>query len=133
MKKDFVDVFDENEEKLFSKKLTELMKQKKVTQKQLAKELNIRPQTVSSYVKARTIPNCIIIKRISQFFNVSADFMVGLSEIKTNDINARSIHEITGISEENVEQILKMKNDGTIYKLEKFLDFIKYESSSSIR
>lgn len=91
----------------FPKRLKQLMNERKVikkgkmqptSQQDLAYELNVKRQTVSLYLTGQSIPDAIQIRHIAQFFGVSADWLLGLTETKDIDINVRSIAEYTGLS-----------------------------------
>jgi transcriptional regulator with XRE-family HTH domain len=51
------------------------------------------------------VPDIIKLTKIAQYFNVSADFLLGLSEVESPDANARSAVEYTGLTEAAVERL----------------------------
>ena len=66
-------------DKIFSKNLKEARKQKFLTQKQVAKELNCLQQVYSNYeLGQRDIPTDILIK-LSSLYNVSTDYILEIS------------------------------------------------------
>ena len=48
----------------------------KITQKELAKSIGIRPQTVSQYIYGLTVPTAKNCLAIADYFGVSADFLL---------------------------------------------------------
>lgn len=62
----------------FSHCLKELMKGQKVTQQQLASYLGVTRQSISLYVEGKRNPDIHVLKKISEFFNISADYLLGL-------------------------------------------------------
>ena len=48
----------------------------------LATELGITQQTLSKYEKDVTIIKVDILKRLSEYFNVTTDYLLGLSDVK---------------------------------------------------
>ncbi len=62
----------------FGKKLGKLIEEKKITQKQLAAQLNLAPSTLSSYVQNTREPDFETLKRIAGYFNVSADYLLDI-------------------------------------------------------
>lgn len=61
------------------KRIRELREDNDLTQKQLAKELNCSQQVYSNYeLGQRDIPTDILIK-LSKFYNVSADYILEIS------------------------------------------------------
>ena len=67
--------------KIFSERLSVLMKERNVTQEELAQELGIKRQTVSLYKNGQSTPDAALLKDIAIYFNVSADWLLGLSDV----------------------------------------------------
>ncbi len=65
---------------IFSERLKELRSSLKMTQKDFAMELNITASALSSYEKNNINPSISIAKRIAEKYNVSIDWLCGLSE-----------------------------------------------------
>ena len=63
-------------------KLKALRQGRGLTQKQLAKFLELVPASVSAYETSGNYPSADIIVKICRFFNISADYLLGLSDIK---------------------------------------------------
>lgn len=62
------------------KRIRDLREDKDLTQKELAKVLNCSQQVYSNYeLGQRDIPTDILIK-LSNFYNVSVDYILGISE-----------------------------------------------------
>lgn len=63
----------------FSKRIRELRIQNKISQVDLAKRLNVTKQAISSYENGNRSPSHEIIISLSRHFNVSTDYLYGLS------------------------------------------------------
>ncbi len=61
-------------------KLQTLRKQRGLTQEQLARQLCVSRQTVSSWETGRNMPDMDTIKELARFFNTSTDFLISLKE-----------------------------------------------------
>lgn len=61
----------------FSTRLQWLRKEKGLTQKQLAEQLNTSISSIISYENAKRYPSSAVIGLLCQFFNVSKDFLLG--------------------------------------------------------
>lgn len=73
----------------YAQNLKELRKERKMTQKQLANALQISQSILCDYENARSEPTANIIIKIALFFNVSADYLLGLeNEDGTKTYNA---------------------------------------------
>ena len=92
--------------KVFPERLSALMKERNVTQEELAHELGIKRQTVSLYKNGQSTPDAAQLKNIATFFNVSADWLLGLSETRSADIDVQKICKKTGLSEQSVSWLI---------------------------
>jgi len=63
-------------------KLKALRQSRSLTQKQLAEHLELVPASVSSYETGGNYPSADVIVKLCRFFDVSADYLLGLSETK---------------------------------------------------
>lgn len=61
----------------FSERLRELRKENSMTQKQLAKTLNLTANSVCEWENNRSEPNINALIKISSLFNVSVSYLVG--------------------------------------------------------
>ena len=66
---------------IFAKRLKELRTQQKLSQKEMAEKLHIKQQSYSRYELATGEPSLATLREIATFFNVSTDYLVGLSDI----------------------------------------------------
>ncbi len=67
-------------ETIFQKRLKYLRIYYNVTQKKLADGLNITTKVISDYELGKKEPNCKAIVDIAHFFNVSTDYLLGVSD-----------------------------------------------------
>lgn len=65
---------------VFSKRLKELRLGKSFSYSQLAKELDVSYMSIGRWEKQQRVPNIIELKKIAQYFNVSADYLLGLQD-----------------------------------------------------
>lgn len=74
---------------LFGKKLSDLRKQKGLSQEQLACDLNISQSSISNYESGATNPDTDILKRISDYFQVPISYLFSDEKLNfhTNDNN----------------------------------------------
>lgn len=68
----------------FSNKLRNLIEERNLTQKKVANDLNIAPSTMGGYVQGSSEPDFETLKRIAEYFNVSADYLLGVKSINCN-------------------------------------------------
>lgn len=75
----------------FSNKLRNLIEERNLTQKRVANDLNIAPSTIGGYVQGSSEPDFETLKRLAEYFNVSADYLLS---IKSNKCSSRNEDEI---------------------------------------
>lgn len=61
-------------------RLKELRKQNKVTQKQLASNIDISERNYQDYEYAKVIPTANVIISLADYFGVSADYLLGRTD-----------------------------------------------------
>lgn len=73
----------------FGTRLKELRKSKQITQQELAESINLVKSSISAYEKDFKYPSIDVLIKLSNYFNVSCDYLLGLSddlEIKRYDL-----------------------------------------------
>lgn len=68
----------------FCDKLRSLIEERNLTQKQAAKDLNIAPSTMGGYVQGISEPDFETLKRLSEYFGVSCDYLLNIHADKSN-------------------------------------------------
>ena len=66
----------------FANRLSELREDNDVKQSDLAKMLSLKPSAISKYETGLTQPNLSTIIKIAEIFNVSVDYLLGVSSVK---------------------------------------------------
>lgn len=94
-------------------RVKELRKQKHITQEELGKVLDIQKAAISKYENGRAEPSTEVLKKMSSFFGVSIDYLLGNSIAKeANQKVGRGVRipvlgrVVAGIPIEAVEEIL---------------------------
>ena len=94
---------------MFSNRLIELRLQKGLTIKEVAQALGVPYTTYNSYEKNTREPNSESLIKISDFFNVSIDYLLGRTTVKTRDKKVKTVNDVTGLSERAIEHLCFMK------------------------
>ena len=68
------------------KNIAKLRKEKKLTQEELAKKINVSPKTISSYENNHNLPNIEILISLSQELGVSINEILGVNEENSKEI-----------------------------------------------
>ena len=86
---------------MFSRILKELRDEKRLTQQELADELGVARMTINFYESNRRTPDINFAVKAANYFNVSVDYLVGNSNIKS-----KQDHRYTKEQVENLEDII---------------------------
>lgn len=89
-------------------RIRELRKEKKLTQTDLAKLINVSQQTITKWENDIAEPSGSAVKSLANVLNVSADYILGLEEKSTVDLadeDAIFTYEGKRIPEEDLEMI----------------------------
>ena len=95
----------------FSKNLKTAMKSKGLNQKQLAEKIGVTPQSISYYCNGTRLPDVDILRLLASCLDVSADYLLGLTEAKSKDPNVKDIHQMTGLSENVILSLMSIISD----------------------
>lgn len=104
-------------------KLFKLRKEKHLTQKQVADKIGVSVKSYRGWELSGTIPETETLKRLSMLFNVSTDYLLGLSDTKTINENIKMINKSTGLSEKAI-QTLQALNTPSSLEIFDMLNFI---------
>lgn len=105
---------------MFAQRLKNLRKEKKKTQQDIADFLEIRRSTYGEYERGRIMPPYEKIKRLSDHFNVSVDYLMGTTNFRTTNDKIDTIvkREITDVSKTLTHLIEELKDEDAIVKLD---------------
>ena len=115
-------------------RIRELRKQRKMTQKELSKHLQIADSTLSYWEQGKYEPDINALKELSRFFHVSIDYILGgdMSEWKENNSSTESLVEEVKPSYKNPNKPktslltdLKSLTHEEIVKIAEYVKFIK--------
>ncbi|MBQ2741262.1 MAG: helix-turn-helix transcriptional regulator [Oscillospiraceae bacterium] len=97
----------------FGNKIKALRSEQGITQQQLAKKLGLVRATVSAYEQGIKYPSIDVLIKLCSFFNVSSDYLLGLSDNKklsVSELTDEQINILTSLILE-LEKYNKLKHD----------------------
>ena len=100
-----------NNAPLFSKRLAEVLKEKRLSQKDLAELSGVTTSSLSPWLKGTTEPKIYGVAQIAKALNISIDYLLGLSDVKTPDIKMQAISRGTGLSDKAIKKLKRLKRD----------------------
>ncbi|BCZ48462.1 transcriptional regulator [Clostridium gelidum] len=99
-------------------RLKEIRKSNNLTQTELGKILGVGKTTISMYENGNSTPNDEIKLKLSEYFNVSVDFLLGKTNIKNHDYKETTIALHSDVDYKDLPQEAKDE----IYN---FIDYVK--------
>lgn len=100
-----MDMDSKKREQIGKRIISALAKSDNKTQKNLSEHLHIPENTVSYWCNGKRTPNVMQIIEISEYLNVSTDYLLGLSEHKTVNKDKEAICQYIGCSETTLESL----------------------------
>lgn len=127
---------NENEQlvNLFTKRMKQLRLEKgakenrELTQVAVSKDLGIHVNTVRSYESnsLNQIPKLEQLMKIKNYYNVSYEYLLGETDIKSSNSNMQFICNETNLSEENIKYLKTLnKDDELIFNLNTLIQSTK--------
>lgn len=119
---------------MFDNRLTKLREEKGLNKKEISKELSLPYTTYLNYENDEREPSSETLIQIAKFFDVSVDYLLGISDVRTNNVDIKGIRNTTGLSEAAIVNIKRFALDnpfGMLF-LNKLLEDLTYSNNKSI-
>lgn len=100
--------FQERLQKLIEVKTKE---NNKFSQKQLSAETGIAEGSISKYLRGDAEPKMLTLTRLADYFDVSVDYLVGISDCKKYDASMQAASKFTGLTDEALSFFSSAKED----------------------
>lgn len=108
----------------FAARLRKLLADTKTTQPMLAEAIGVSRQAIGQWKDGNTLPDVVALGKIADYFNVSADYLLGRSEVMNIDPDKQLnvACNYTGLTEKAVETLHSIsQNDENIMQSVTFL------------
>ena len=96
---------------IFPTRLRELVHQNHVTQQTVATAVGKSRQTISYYQDGTVSPDWKTIVNLADFFGVSTDYLLGLSDVSSSSIEVQAVCDFTGLSEKSIIYLHRLENN----------------------
>ncbi|MCD8010943.1 MAG: helix-turn-helix transcriptional regulator [Lachnospiraceae bacterium] len=85
------------------------------TQKEVAADIGMTAASIGYYENGNRKPDITVLLKLAKYYNVSCDYLLGISDTKSPDTNTQGFMGKTGLSEKAIEKIydLNTKNYAT--------------------
>lgn len=123
--------------KFYHQRLKQLREDRALKQQELAKILGVRREVVAKWETGLQDIKTDYTLKIAQFFNVSTDYLLGLSDVSTYDASMISASKYTGLSEKAINAIKSLTKEdkakiNRLFENEKFLKLVTILSDSEV-
>lgn len=95
----------ETEQAPFPSRLSEIMKERKISQETLASAIGVKRQTVSLYKTGQSSPSAEQLRKISKFFSVPSDWLLGLTDDSCMQVRATDVLGVPPKAIDNLQDI----------------------------
>ena len=106
----------ETENELFARRLREVMKERGLKAMTLSAKIEkeqgitIQRQSISQYMVGQNNPDTKRLSAICKALDVSADYLLGISDVQNTNPNVLDIHNATHLSEKSVISLLNLSD-----------------------
>ena len=111
----------------FARRLTQLIEKHGLKQREVAEAIEVQRQTVSLYTKGQALPDVACLVKMTKLFNVSADYLLGLTKTPTLEADKRAVCDYVGLSEPAVDFLHEIKGDERYSRSELLSNMISSE------
>lgn len=113
--------------KIIGSRINSALAMNNTLQKELAKQLNVKDNIVSYWCKGDRTPNTTQIIQIANCLNVSTDYLLGVTDVATNDKDLKFVCEYTGLDEKTIDFFVNNKHtDNMVINNFEVIEFIKF-------
>ena len=97
------------ERKIIGKRINSALAEKDIKQKELAKKIGVNDNVISYQCSGSRTPNTQQTIQICNVLGVSADYLLGLTDVATTDKDLRFVCDYTGLDEKTVKILNSFK------------------------
>lgn len=102
---------------VFSERVSELMKQQRLSQKLLAEKVGVTDSAMSLYVRDKRTPRSDVLARIARALGTASDYLLGINDTVNNDEDRlsylqRNLGKLNEAELKKAETVLKAVFDG---------------------
>ncbi|HIU57787.1 MAG TPA: helix-turn-helix domain-containing protein [Candidatus Ornithomonoglobus merdipullorum] len=114
----------------FAARLKALRDEHKLSQDELGKAIGISRGSISFYEKQSRTPDIVVLGKLSKYFNVTMDYLLGYSDSRTHE-GVITENEI-GLSEQSIETIKRYKTEYPTNVIKVFNQLLQQEDTIAL-
>lgn len=112
------------ENNTFSKRLAKLRIAKGAKREEIAKLLNCSVSAISNYENGNRTPDFDSLILLADYFDTTTDYLLGRTEIKSNDKDLQFVCEYTGLSEDTINKFVVLKKNVLLPRNKEYIRII---------
>lgn len=110
----------------FVDRVLELINEKRISKNKLLTDLNLSKNSFVNWIERGTIPGGDVLAKIAEYFDVSVDYLLGLSETRHRVVNFSDIDSVVAdYDDEKFSTEFKIKDNKDLYKIKKLTNELK--------
>ena len=102
---------------VFAQRLRTLRQERNKKRQEVADDLGISRASLEYYEKGKRKPDIEILAKLADYYDVSADYLLGRTNAKTTDKDLRFVCDYLGLTEKTVELLRASQQKAKIEKL----------------
>lgn len=116
-------------------KLLQEAKEKGISQDNIAQAIGVSRQSLGKWANGVTVPDILDLKKLANYFDVSADYLMGFSSLPKSDLDLIQASKITNIPEKTLLKLsqlfdIKSKFDNIDIGFHKYGAFFFFSSNT---
>ncbi len=102
--------FEEDKDTLYTlaSRINEEMSEQNISQEDFCIELGISQGALSNYRNGLRFPDGNVLYKMAKKFNVSSDYLLGLTSLRSIDKDYQKVHNLTGLSDNAIKVLEKL-------------------------
>lgn len=113
------------------KRIDYIRRKKGLSQKDLGKAVGVEDKTIKRYENNKIKIPIDMLKKIAVTLDVTTDYLLGISDVETNDKNMKIVHKTTGLSNNAIKVLMELhEQDNILYSIDnnykRLIDTISY-------
>ncbi len=94
---------------VFGERLKTLREERELSQRELAEVIGISKGAVYYYESDGRAPDIVTLEKLSDYFGVSADYLLGRTNARTQKLKLKSVCDKVGLSDKSVLMLARLK------------------------
>lgn len=96
---------------IFPERLRKIMEERGTTQQELADHLGKSRQAIGYYTDGSSTPDWKTLAGLARYFGISADWLLGLSDVSSTNVTVKEMCKYTGLTEDVITMFSGMSDE----------------------